>query len=480
MKQLYELLDDYSKTDYYPFHMPGHKRNMEINCESNFYKLDITEIEGFDNLHHAEDILLDAQKRASELYQADETFFLVNGSTSGILSAISAVTNIGDKILLARNCHKAAYNALFLRSIRASYLYPEIIEEFSTYGGIDPVKVEQALQEDDEIKAVMITSPTVDGIVSDVDKIAKICHKYGKPLIVDEAHGAHFGFHPNFPENANVHGADIVIHSVHKTLPSLTQTALLHVNGSRIDRAKLKQYMAIYQTSSPSYLLMGSIDYCMEFMEKEGNGFLSALEENTKYFYELTKSLTNIRILKEDEIGKNAVFDVDKGKIVISVKNTCMTGQQIYDMLLQRFHLQLEMASEDYALAIVTGKDTKEGMKRLADALVSIDKEIQKIETDKQMAAQNQKTANMPNRLQEVYSIYETSLQESEQVKIENSIDKISAEFVYLYPPGIPLIVPGERITETLLNQILLYKSQGLKVQGLQDMDVKNILVVKE
>lgn len=404
---------------------------------------------------------------------------MVNGSTCGILSAISAVTNIGDKILLARNCHKAAYNALFLRNIRASYLYPEIIEEFSVYGGIDPAKVEQALQEDEEIKAVMITSPTVDGIVSDVDRIVKICHNYGKPLIVDEAHGAHFGFHARFPKNANSYEADIVIHSVHKTLPSLTQTALLHVNGSRVDRARLKQYLAIYQTSSPSYLLMGSIDACMDFMEKESEKFLSALEENSNYFNELTKSLSNIRIRKEDVIGKNAVFDVDRGKIIISVKNTNMTGQQIYDMLLQRYHLQLEMAGEDYALAIVTGKDTKEGIKRLADALVSIDKEIHKVETNGQVEAQNQKAGNIPNKLQEVYSVYETSLHESERVKMENSVDKISAEFVYLYPPGIPLIVPGERITETLISQILLYKKQGLKVQGLRDKEVKNIFVVK-
>ena len=255
---LYDRLLQYQSSEMYPFHMPGHKRRKDDFANPFF--IDITEIEGFDNLHHAEGILKDAQDRAAALYHSEETYFLVNGSTCGILAAVSACTARGGKILMARNCHKAAYHAAYLRGLDIEYLYPEKEDIFGINGGIHEDIVEKALEEFQDIQAVMITSPTYDGVVSNVEKIAQIVHRKGIPLIVDEAHGAHFGFHEYFPKSSVEMGADLVIHSLHKTLPSLTQTALLHVNGNRVDRECLRKFLDIYQTSSPSYVFMAGMD----------------------------------------------------------------------------------------------------------------------------------------------------------------------------------------------------------------------------
>ena len=239
---LIRQLELYRDSGYYPFHMPGHKRQAVTEYLSNPYLEDITEITDFDNLHHAEGILKEAQEYAGKIFRTYKSYFLIHGSTAGILAAVSACTQQGGRILMARNCHKAAYHAVYLRDLKPVYLYPSWNETLGLNGGIDPKDVEDELRIHKDIQAVLVTSPTYDGVVSDIKKIAGSVHKYGIPLIVDEAHGAHFGFHPYFPENALKKGADVVIHSLHKTLPSLTQTALLHINGTIADRDRIRMY----------------------------------------------------------------------------------------------------------------------------------------------------------------------------------------------------------------------------------------------
>ena len=260
---LYEKLKMYGQSDYYGFHMPGHKRNPNLPGDRIPYQIDITEIHGFDDLHHAEGILKEAQENAAAWFHAEETHFLINGSTSGILSAILGTTHRGDTILVARNCHKSVYHAIDMNELNPVYLYPAFDSEAQLNTEISAEDVRTALEKNPKIRAVVIVSPTYDGVVSDVEAIAEAVHEKGIPIIVDEAHGAHFGFHPYFPENSNTKGADLVIHSLHKTLPSLTQTALLHVNGDLVDRRKVKKYLDMLQTSSPSYVLMASIDACV-------------------------------------------------------------------------------------------------------------------------------------------------------------------------------------------------------------------------
>ncbi|MCC8098209.1 MAG: aminotransferase class V-fold PLP-dependent enzyme, partial [Eubacterium sp.] len=265
MTTLKERLESISS---YPFHMPGHKRNTEL-FKNDIFKYDFTEIEGTDDLHHPTEILKQCMDYAADVYGTKKTYFLVNGSTCGLLAAVSAHTDIGDTVLIARNCHKSVYNAVFLRNLRPVYISPPVTGE-GISGGISPEEVEKALKAA-SAKAFVMVSPTYEGIVSDVKAISEVCRKYGCVLIVDEAHGAHFSFYGKFPKSTIESGADIVIQSLHKTLPSLTQTALLHICSERADRDKTEKYLSIYQSSSPSYILLSSIDSCIKYMAgKEG------------------------------------------------------------------------------------------------------------------------------------------------------------------------------------------------------------------
>ena len=248
---LKEKLFEYGKGDVYPFHMPGHKRNTGLLPFPNPFEIDITEIDGFDNMHNAEDVIKDSMDRAARLYHSEHTFYLVNGSTSGILTGICGSTKKGDKILVARNCHKAVYNAIFLNELNPVYLYPQYDEENSIQCGYSAKYIEEMLTKNPDVKLVVLVSPTYEGVTSEVREIAEAAHKRGIPLLVDEAHGAHFGFSDRFPENSISQGADIVIHTVHKTLPAFTQTALLHVNSSIVNLERIK-YMSLIHISEPT------------------------------------------------------------------------------------------------------------------------------------------------------------------------------------------------------------------------------------
>lgn len=482
MKNLWEELVNYSNSDYYPFHMPGHKRlpkegalacykclpeedtsscyncllrdsQLAIDSDQDslekIYRYDITEIEGFDNLHDAKGLLLFLQQKAARLYHAEESFFMVNGSTGGILSAVSAVAQEGKKLLTARNCHKSVYNGIFLNRLQAEYLWPETIEEFGIQGQITAEQIKDHLAGREDICGVVITSPTYDGIISDIRKIAEQVHAHGIPLIVDEAHGAHFILSEKAPKNAVSCGADIVINSVHKTLPALTQTALLHVQGQLVDREKLKSYLSIYQSSSPSYLLMASIDRCMEFIAKGGKKEYEKLLALRGLIEEAAKKYSCIKILP---VGERR----DPGKLVISVKGTGMTGQELYGILCKQYHLQMEMAGATYVLAILTCMDSEEGAGRLIDALSQIDGILSgKYRQSAALKKEREKDDiyNIVPGISEL-CIYEAMQEPKEWVAPEHAAGRISGGYLYFYPPGIPFVVPGERISEELVLRI--------------------------
>ena len=456
MASLYDKLIEYNKSDYYGFHMPGHKRNEKMFGIGLPYGIDITEITGFDDLHHAEDIIKRAEERAARLYKAEETHFLVNGSTVGILSAILGVTNRGDKILVARNCHKSVYNAMELNGLRPIYIYPEYEKNLQINGEVSGEKIEILLNENPDVKAVMIVSPTYDGVLSDVEKIAQIVHKRGIPLIVDEAHGAHFGFHPYFPENSNVKGADIVIHSVHKTLPSLTQTALIHINGEIVDREKVRKYLHMLQSSSPSYILMASIDRCMELLESEGDTLFELYAQRIDVLRTELQGLKHLEILQTEQF--------DRSKFLISVKKTGITSKKLADILLHTYHLQMEMTGGTYVLAMTALGDTKEGFERLKRALFEIDQSLSDEKQEDHLPVELPKLPLVCTNEE----IERKKCGNEELVLWEASIGRISTEYAYVYPPGIPLIVPGEQITQEAIQVLALYAELGFSVEGIK------------
>lgn len=469
MEHLFDKLGEYGRGDIYPCHMPGHKRKCCGSLPEEMYLRDITEIDGFDDLHQPTGILRDLQENAAALYGAEETFYLVNGSTSGILSAVSAALPDGSHILMERNCHKAAYHAVYLRNLTVSYLYPTLMEEYDILDGISPDQVRKALEQEPDIGAVLIVSPTYEGRISDVRRIAETVHEKGIPLIVDEAHGAHLGFSGDFAENSCQAGADLVIHSVHKTLPALTQTALLHVNGNRIDRTLLRRFLHIYQSSSPSYLLMAGIDNALQYVEEAGTEAFTAFALNYRKLLTDLAACRHLRFVPLDRKKQ------DIGKLLISTKMTNMSGKELYDILLKEYHLQLEMAAETYALAMFSVNDTEEGYRRMGAALLQIDAALDSVEADRTMEAACSGGMVSGNGI----PLARAWDMEKRYVTLEESVDRCAGEFVNLYPPGVPLLVPGERIPTQLPANIRRYLSKGLNVQGLEtDKDRIRICVL--
>jgi len=505
MGQLYDKLTEYSKSDNYPFHMPGHKRQGDMG---NVFDIDITEIDGFDNMHNPEDIIKSVLDEISAFYESDRTYFLVNGSTGGILAAISSVVKKGGKILVARNCHKSVYNAIYLNELMPVYVYPDMVFDGKSKaniinGGISPMVIEENLRSDNGLQAVVITSPTYEGIVSDVKEIANICHKYNVPLIVDEAHGAHFDMHDYFPKSALSMGADIVVQSLHKTLPSMTQTGLLHVKSKLVEKKNLEKFLSIYQTSSPSYVFMSSIERCLDEIMKYGDLYFEKYVEMVESFRKDCRKFTHIKLLDSRIKGSGNIFDMDRTRIVIFSVGGKLTGKELYNRLVYRYHIQMEMAAPGYVIAITSVKDTKEGFSRLFDALTEIDREMRigknlskatkayALENyggkSKAYSANSVRGEESPEvratdsekdetKLIEEYSdikavvydrISEIDNKETEYIGLANAVGKISADFVYIYPPGIPMVAPGEMINKSMVAVIENYLDCGFNVNGL-------------
>lgn len=475
-KSLYEKLIEYGKNGNYPFHMPGHKRNDRMLPEMDPFAIDITEISGFDNLHHAEGIIKETMDNAAQFFGTDKTWFLVNGSSCGILAAIHAVTDIGDKIIVGRNCHKAVYNAAAIRNLQVEYLYPEYVSDFGMNGGIDPEKLEQMFKENPDAKAVIITSPTYDGMVSDIKRIGEITHKYGAVLIVDEAHGAHLGLSENLPESAYKLGADLVVESVHKTLPSLTQTALLHMCGESVKAEKVECALSIYQSSSPSYVFMASIDRCIHMMKHDGRENMEKLLIAVHNFRGNVNNLKFFQVPGQELIGKNQIFDVDITKLVICVSPKLCNGKQLADILRDKYGFEMEMEAPGYVLGLTSICDSISEIDRLSESLKEIEKDFLKENPVKNGTKNNGGFELVKNEA--VMSIYQAEKQQVKSVQIENAKGKVSAEFLYLYPPGIPLLVPGEIISEKLLCQIRELQQMNLNMNGLRDKENKYIDVV--
>ena len=478
-EDLYNALRTYAASDVYPFHMPGHKRRFGGMCDP--FEIDITEVDGFDDLHHAEGILLRAQERAAVFYGSRKTWFLVNGSTAGILAAISsaaAADRNRKKILLARNSHRSAYHAVYLNRLEPVYLYPQSTEEseadryaasMGVNGRILPEQVKRLLEENPDTCAVFLTSPTYDGVVSNLRELADIAHAHGTMLIVDSAHGAHFGLHPLLPPNAAAEGADLVVHSVHKTLPSLTQTALLHMNGELADPQLVSRFLDIYQTSSPSYVFMAGIDRCIRFLTEEGEQVFGRLLDGLEQLYRDAGKLPGVRLIRTD----------DPTRILISTGGR-LSGRAICDILRREYHIEPEMEAPGYVLCLAGAGDDAEGLKRLGKALEYISSFPQPLPDNNSAAGTLQQTDTLrmpaaPLIDRPIGQAWEAPWKE---LPLEACAGETCAEFVFLYPPGIPILAPGERITKEVLAYLLSCRASGFGLHGMADHSMKKIRIL--
>lgn len=474
MGKLYDKLTELEYEDILPMHMPGSKRNSELMSMPDPVKMDITEITGFDNLHNATGIIKECAIEAARIFGADETCLLVNGSTAGVMAAICGATHGGDKVLVARNVHRSVINALYLGQLNPEYIFPEMkYPEAGIYGAVKPEDIEEAFKGSSDIKAVIITSPTYEGIVSDISAISEIVHRYGAVLIVDQAHGAHFGFNEEFPESAVRQGADAVITSVHKTLPALTQTALLHINRGRIDADRVKMFWNMFQSTSPSYILMGSIDNCVTILKEKGEYLFKKYVERLKKLRNEIDKLKYINLLPVDDISK----------IVLLVND----GGEFARQLRQIYKIELEMASEKYVIAMTSMGDTDEGYARFLQALREMDREEYQIQSagfqsiddnmkckDGQCSGVQYSGVQSSNRElvhpEIAMSIYEALNSPTEMSDFDNSVGRIAGEAVCIYPPGINLVNPGEVITEGVVNALKAGLKDGLEILGMSEV----------
>ena len=435
----------------YPFHMPGHKRNKNFFAD-NLIDLDMTEIFGLDNLHCADGIIKQAQDDCAKIFGAEHSFFIVNGGSCAVMAAIFSVCNENDKIIVMRGSHKSLYYALELLGVDAYYLYPKKI--FGISCGFDYDELERLLVKTNA-KAVFVTSPNYEGFCLDIGKICELVHRHKKFLIVDEAHGSHFVFHNEFPLSALKLGGDVVINSLHKTLPVLTQSAVLHINNASIDLDRVKKYLAMFQTSSPSYIFMSVMDSVLKKISVPG--FFNAY---VKKLLALRRQLQNnkvIRLVNESDIQNSSLKNLDISKLTFIV-NSDLTPLEIEKILREKFKLQIEMCGLNHFVALSTIADTDFGFDLLLKSIAYLENNLpyKKLVFDNVTDLKPQK----------VCSIKKAASAPKKIVTLNDCVGKISSDYIIPYPPGVPLIVPGELISLDAVKMIEYYLNRGINVMG--------------
>jgi len=441
---LSELLRDYAENGRIPFHMPGHKRSRRYDYLNHLGShLDITEIDGFDNLHDAEGILAQGMDILSQVYGSKRSFYLINGSTGGLLAAVRCAVPFGSEVIMARNCHKAVYNAVELTGAIPHYLDPPCDPDLGFCLAITPEAVEALLVKYPSSAAVILTSPTYDGIVSDIETIASVCRKRGIPLIVDEAHGAHLGFLDPSVKSAVSLGADIVIQSFHKTLPSLTQTAAAHICGNLISPECYAAELSVFETSSPSYLLLASLDGCTRLLADESSrtAYFSRWRRLLDEIDSSIPALRNTGVFMHPFTPSRTVPFYDRSKLAVSVNG--MTGPALSRHL--RDHgMEPEMTSAGYVL-LMTGADTRE------EDIMLLLRTLAETESGSEAAFRADRIPAVTDRIQ-VMTPFEVRRREQRLLSLDElPPDAVSADYVFAYPPGIPVVAPGEVITPEVL-----------------------------
>ncbi|MBR2907260.1 MAG: aminotransferase class V-fold PLP-dependent enzyme [Clostridia bacterium] len=467
-QDLYETIRTYGR-DTLPMHMPGHKRNTDLLGSDLPYDGDITEISGFDNLHAPEEngILARLSERAAAIYRAKRAFPLVNGTTCGILAAVRALAEPGQEILVARNCHKSVYHAVELTGLRHVSLLPPIDEKTGIYGSIRPADVREALAQNPRVKTVVITSPTYEGVLSDTDAIAEIAHAHGARLLVDAAHGAHLGFSGDFP--AFPTSADIAVTSLHKTLPALTQTALALVFSEDTALAdRLARELSVFETSSPSYILLASIDRCISLLESRSAMLFDDYKFRLDVFREKCASLKHLWVIRGDRGTHPDFYDFDPGKLMILSRSTALTGTALAERLRNDFSIECEMAYADYVLCMTSICDTDESFMLLSFALQQLDASVKNASEGTSDGASIKKSCPFIKKASASTELPEIKMTLSEAVSLPPApmrAGEISRTYAWVYPPGVPLIVPGETVTEGTLALLERLKAAGLSVK---------------
>ena len=477
---LFNALMEYVNRDTLPFHVPGHKKGIGIDSEfkefigDNPFKIDVTVFKLVDSLHHPNGPIKKAQELAADAYGAKASFFSIHGTSGAIQAMILSVVKDGDKIIVPRNVHKSVTSGIILSGAIPIFVEPEIDKKLGIAHGVTPETIERTLKENPDAKAVLIINPTYYGVATDIKKIADIVHSYDIPLIVDEAHGPHLAFSNKLPMSAIEAGADICAQSTHKIIGSLTQGSLLHINSKYVDPKKLQQILNLLQTTSPSYILMASLDCARRQIALEGKELLDRAIDLCKYTRNEINKIPGFYCFGEEVLGNPGSYAFDPTKLTISSRNLGITGFELDTILADKYHIQMELSDFYNVLAVGSFGDTKEGMDKLINAL----KEISNEYYGKREPIQD--FLDIPTIPKKILNPREAFYSNKVSVPLKESIGRISGEFLLAYPPGIPVLCPGEEITKEVIEYVNDLKRANLYVQGTEDTTVENIKIVSK
>jgi lysine decarboxylase len=456
--EFYKGLLKAAEKDSYRYHMPGHKGKKDIfgDFEKNIVGIDFTEVEGTDNLHNPQGIIKDLQKRLSEIYGTRKTYVLINGSTVGLQSAILSQTVPKDKIIIQRDCHKAVYNSIILGDLNQEYIWTNFNKDI---GIKEPVNIDSFEKQikNSGVKVVVVTYPTYYGICSDIEKIAQITHDNNALLIVDEAHGAHLKFSKKLPKPAEELGADIVVQSLHKTLPAFTQTSALHVCSNRVDIQRLESFLKMLQSSSPSYVLMASVDKALDYMVEKGSENIDNVVEEIRILKKRHRGL----FLDKEEVENQLGCNYDESKLLINLYDKGITGGTVEKVLRESYGVYTELWDIQYDLAYVSPADSIDDIRYLFNSV----KEISENFKDEVQESPEFEVFKPNKKL----SIREAFYSNKKKVNLEDGINSTSGEFIIPYPPGIPVICPGELIEDKHVEYFKRLMDENVDILGIED-----------
>lgn len=471
---LIDGVKDYLKKEIIPFSMPGHKmgRAFDNELKEIFIQGDLTEVDGLDNLHNPEGIIKEAQDRLAKLYNSKKSYFLINGSTSGNLIMIFSALNEGDKVLVERNCHRSIMNGIILRKLKPIFIKNKYHSSLKAPIGIDLNHLNEVLGEIKDIKAIILTYPNYYGIGLGIKNVIKICKEKDIAVLIDSAHGAHYGFNEMLPKSPQELGADMVVMSAHKTLPSLTQTSYLHVNNLKY-LSKVEFYKGIFMSTSPSYMMMMSLDYARDFLEEKGESEYNNLINIINSFKEKAKDINYLNIVdkeflcnncqeKESGVCNKCDLSYDCSRVVLNLKEG-LNGNKLLDYLLKN-KIQCEMSDNKNVVLIPSPFNTREDFQALYEALVKCDENKLRFKEEDFYITDIPKMKFMP---------YEIIEKEIEELHLDKANGRVVAENIIPYPPGVPMLISGEVIENKHIEYIKNYINEKITVIGVRNYYIK-------
>jgi arginine decarboxylase len=477
---LFSALIQHAKKNPVQFHIPGHKKGTGMDPEfrefigDNALSIDLINIGPLDDLHSPKGIIKEAQDLAAKAFDADHTFFSVQGTSGAIMTMIMTVCGPGDKIIVPRNVHKSVMSAIVFSGAVPIFIHPEIDSKLGISHGITTDSVEKALEQHPDAKGVLVINPTYFGVAADLKKIVEVAHSYDVPVLVDEAHGVHIHFHDELPLSAMQAGADLAATSVHKLGGSMTQSSILNVRDGLVSYKRVQSIISMLTTTSTSYLLLASLDVARRRLVTEGRDLIDRTINLANSLRKRINEIEHLYCVGEEILGTKATYNYDPTKLIISIKDLGITGYDAEKWLREKYNIEVELSDLYNLLCLITPGDTQAEGDLLIKALEELSDEFH--ERAERIHAQ----VMLPDIPLLALTPRDAFYSETEVIPFSESEGRIIAEFVMVYPPGIPIFIPGEIITAENLRYIQMNVEAGLPVQGPEDDSLKMIRVIKE